>query len=115
MNLPQTMPPLPLVADLHGIIRVSGTRVPLATMLRLFRNGATPEEIVLQFDTLPLADVYAIIAAYLRDRVAFDEYLSQEDAADTAAWEQVHTKPDRVNLRDRLTARREARVPVSGG
>ena len=115
MNLPQTMAPLPLATDSHGIIRMSGTRVPLATVLRLFRNGATPEEIVLQFDTLPLADVYAIVAAYLGDRTAFDEYLSQEDAADTAAWEQAQAKPDRTSLRDRLTARREARAPVSGG
>ena len=115
MNLPQTMPPLPLVADLHGVIRVSGTRVPLATVLRLFRGGATPEEIVLQFDTLSLADVYAIVAAYLRDRVAFDAYLSQEDTADHAAWEHGHAKSDRASLRDRLTARRESRAAVPGG
>ena len=106
MDLPIASPDLPLTADPHCSVRVSGTRVPLATVLRSFRDGATPEEIVLQFDTLALADVYSIVAAYLKDRTAFDQYLRREDEADEAAWQQDRAATQRSGLRERLIARR---------
>lgn len=112
MNIQLAIRQLPLVADPHGIIRVTGTRVPLATILRRFRAGETPEEIVLQFDTLALADVYLIVATYLNDRAPFDDYLRSENVEDDAAWQHGHSQSDRVGLRDRLTARRDAYAPV---
>jgi hypothetical protein len=45
-------PPLTLAADDDGVIRVGGTRVSLATVITAYHQGATPEEIVDDFDTL---------------------------------------------------------------
>ena len=104
MNLPP-IDGTPLALDAHGVLRVSGTRVSLDVVLRAFRDGATPEEIVLQFDTLPLADVYAVIGHYLRHRPAFDEYLRANEAADEAVWREAQARQQRAGIRDRLTAR----------
>ena len=78
MSLPLETPPLPLTADDDGVIRVGGTRVPLATVITAFHQGATPEEIVDGFDTLELADVYAVIAYYLRHTADADAYLAEQ-------------------------------------
>jgi uncharacterized protein (DUF433 family) len=112
MNFP---PSLPLTLDANGSARMAGTRIALATVLRAFRDGATPEEIVLQFDTLALADVYAVVAAYLKDRPTYDEYLKREAAVDDAAWQQGRAMNERAGLRERLLARRADRAPVPGG
>src|SRR5437867_2284069 len=49
--------PLPLAADVNGVLRVSGTRVTLDTVVGAFNAGALAEEIVLRYDSLQLADV----------------------------------------------------------
>ena len=52
----------PLFTDPHGAIRVRGTLVTLDTIVTAFHAGATVEEIAQKFPTVPLADVYQIIA-----------------------------------------------------
>lgn len=74
INLPQTLP-LPMKLDKHGVIRVSGTRVTLDTLLAWLNQGETPEELHEGFPTVPLADIYAIIAYYLANREQVDAYL----------------------------------------
>jgi len=54
--------PAPLEADADGVVRVGGTRVTLDTMVAAFKDGATAEEIVYQYPSLSLAEVYAVIA-----------------------------------------------------
>lgn len=60
-----------------GSVRVGGTRVSLDTVIGEHHNGLSPEEIVRAYDCLELADVYAAIAFYLRNRVKVDEYLAE--------------------------------------
>lgn len=55
---------LPLEMDAHGVIRVGKTRVTLDTVVAAFDEGATAEEIVQQYPTLLLADVYSVIGYY---------------------------------------------------
>jgi uncharacterized protein (DUF433 family) len=66
---------VPLREEPDGVLRVGNSRVLLELVLRAFNSGATPESIVQSYDTLKLADVYAIISRYLRDPAPFDEYL----------------------------------------
>ena len=67
--------PIPLEADVDGVVRVGGTRVTLDTVVIAFMEGATAEEILYQYPSLNLADVYAVIAYYLQRRSEVEAYL----------------------------------------
>jgi uncharacterized protein (DUF433 family) len=56
---------VPLREEPPGVFRVGESRVLLELVLRVFQAGATPEAIVQSYDTLHLADVYAVISRYL--------------------------------------------------
>ena len=53
IDLPE-MVALPLKTDEHGVIRVSGTRVTLDTVIAFYHQGESPEAIHAGFDVLPL-------------------------------------------------------------
>jgi uncharacterized protein (DUF433 family) len=69
---------IPIEADAHGVVRVGGTRITLDTVIAAFSNGATTEEIVQQYPTLQLADVYHVIGYYLRRQSEVEEYWNNE-------------------------------------
>jgi hypothetical protein len=48
-------------------------------MTSTFLEGSPPEDIVDQFPTLDLADVYDVIAYYLRHRQDLDAYLADRE------------------------------------
>ncbi len=56
--------PVPLATNTQGVVLVGGTRVTLDTVVLAFKDGATAEEIVQQYPSLRLADVYAVIGYY---------------------------------------------------
>ena len=68
---------VPLRMDEHGSIRVSGTRVTLEVILARHDQGERPEDIHTGFPTVPLTDIYAVIAYYLAHRDEVDTYLKQ--------------------------------------
>jgi uncharacterized protein (DUF433 family) len=68
---------IPLEVNADGVVRVGGTRVTLDTVVAAFNQGATPEEIVFQYPSLQLADVYAAISYYLRHQQDVEVYLKQ--------------------------------------
>jgi uncharacterized protein (DUF433 family) len=70
---------VPLRVDDTGTVRVGKTRVILELVVHAFRDGATPEQLVQDYDTLDLADVYAVIAYYLRHRDEVDAYLAERE------------------------------------
>src|SRR5467141_1347273 len=73
---------VPLREEPPGVLRVGKSRVLLELVLRAFKSGATPEAIVQSYDTLNLADVYAVVSRYLAAPGPFDEYLRiREEAA----------------------------------
>jgi uncharacterized protein (DUF433 family) len=78
MNLAMSPETVPIRLNDDGVAIVGETRVPLATVLGEFNDGATPEQIIENFDTLSLADVYAVIAYYLRHREAVDAFLEEQ-------------------------------------
>ncbi len=97
-------PPLTISAD--GVVRVGGTRVTLETVVGAFHDGATAEEIVQQYPSLALADVYAVIGYYLHYRPEVNEYLRQQQERSDQARQQNERQFDPTGLRERLLARR---------
>jgi uncharacterized protein (DUF433 family) len=97
--------PPPLTTGPDGVVRVTGTRVPLETVVTAFDAGATAEEIAQQYSTVDLANVYAVISYVLDNRQAVDQYLTQRrDSAATVKREiEAASPPD--GLRARLLAR----------
>jgi uncharacterized protein (DUF433 family) len=67
--------PVPLRVEEDGTIRIGTTRVTLDVLLQSFKNGNAAETIVHKFPTLQLADVYAVIAYYLRHKYDLEAYL----------------------------------------
>jgi len=98
---------VPLQADAHGVIRMAGTRVSLDTVLGAFRRGATPEEIVQDYSSLDLGDVYATIAYYLKNRPVVDAYLQEQQRKGQEVQHQMEAEFDPAGIRERLLARRK--------
>jgi uncharacterized protein (DUF433 family) len=102
--------PIPLRVDSHGTVRVGGTRVTLEAMLAIFKQGATPQEVVAALPTLELADVYAVITYYLRHQTEVDAYLLEQEARAAAISLKIEARQgDQRSLRERLLARRLGR------
>ena len=57
-----------------GSIRVGDTRVLMELVVSAFNEGRTPEEIVISYPTLKLAEAYNAIAYYLENRDQIDAY-----------------------------------------
>ena len=51
MTLQLIAEPAPLLADENGVIKVGGTRTPLATLVTAFHQGATAETMVQHYTT----------------------------------------------------------------
>ena len=98
--------PPPLVTGEDGVIRVVGTRVPLETVVASFDAGATAEEIVQQYPTLQLADVYATLSYILDNDASVRRYVATRQATARALRDQIESQQPADGTRQRLNARR---------
>ena len=98
--------PLPLVLDSDGVVRVSGTRVTLDTIVQAFLDGATAEEIAQQYPSVSLPDIYSVIGYYLNQSAKVNEYLQQREKFAAKLKQQNEARFDPDGVRDRLLARR---------
>jgi uncharacterized protein (DUF433 family) len=91
----------------HGVVYVGDSRVNLDVVILAFHNGDRPEEIALGYPTLELADVYAVIAYYLRHQGDVDAYLqAHQEECEWVRREIEAKQPDRSGLRAKLLARK---------
>jgi uncharacterized protein (DUF433 family) len=97
---------VPLETDADGVVRVGKTRVTLDTVVAAFSEGATAEEIVQQYPTLSLPDVYQVIGYYLRRTAEVEAYLRQRRAEAESVRRQNESRLDPQGVRDRLLSRR---------
>lgn len=109
MNLAIKAEPAPLAASSDGIVRIGGTRVTLDTVVAVFKQGATAEEIVHRYPSLRLGDVYASIAFYLNHQEDVEAYLQQRQQQAQEVRQMNQARFDPQGLRDRLLARRVER------
>lgn len=87
-------------------MRVGSTRVTLDTVISAFLDGATAEEIVHQYPSLELADVYAVIAYYLKRQEEVNAYLQRRRGHAEQVRQQNEARFDPAGIRNRLLARR---------
>jgi len=101
---------VPLQADEFGTIRVSGTRVTLETVVARYTVGDSPEVIHSGFPTVPLNDIYAVIAYYLSNRDTVDKYIRSVEQAGAEIRKKFEALPGYKPLDwDALTARLESK------
>lgn len=87
-------------------MRVGDSQVLLDIVIREFNNGVDPEAIVHGYPTLKLADVYDVIAYYLRHRQEIDAYLQVRREQAQKLREEIEARqPSRTDVRARLMAR----------
>ena len=98
----------PLRWDASGALRVGHSRVLVELVLHAFQDGATPEAIAQRYPTATLADIYAVIAYYLRHREEIEAYLdTREQQAKEVRQRIERHQGDLSDLRDRLRARQQ--------
>jgi uncharacterized protein (DUF433 family) len=109
----ETVQTVPLTQTPEGVIRVTGTRLPLDTILHHYKQGASAEEISNRFPAVSLAQVHAILSYYLNHQAELDAYLQEQDKASEAFQKQLEANPqyqaNRVAFRERLMQRWAAR------
>jgi uncharacterized protein (DUF433 family) len=96
---------IPLETDTDGVIRVGKTRVTLDTIVLAFNDGATAEEIVQQYPSVPLADVYYVIGYYLRRHADIEAYLARRQQLARDVRQQNESRFAPTGVRARLLAR----------
>lgn len=97
----------PLETSEDGVVRVGGTRVTLETIISVFKNGATAEEIAQKYPTVSLADIYATIAYYLNHRPEIERYLEEQERISEEVRRENEARFNSVGIRERLMARLE--------
>ena len=102
---------VPLRVEPNGAIRVSGpqTRVNFELVVWSHKAGETPEQIKEALPTLELADIYTVIAYYLRNTEDVEAYLREVERAEEEAIAEIDARhPDNASMLERLQARRDA-------
>ena len=97
---------VPIRTDSDGVIRIAGTRVTLDAVVAAFDGGATAEEIVQQYSSVTLADIYSVIAYYLRHQAEVRAYLAERQQQAALVRQENERRFDPDGIRDRLLARR---------
>lgn len=100
--------PVPLAMDGAGRLMVVGTRVPIDSLISAFKRGESPEAIHESFDTVALADVYAVLAYYLRHRDDLELYLSDRERQGLEIQARIESEYPSDGLRARLLARMQS-------
>jgi uncharacterized protein (DUF433 family) len=106
MNLPEF-----LVDHPDGEIRLTGHRIGLYHVVYFYNEGFSPEMLVGQFPTLPLALVHKVIAFYLENQAEVDAYVARHEAECERLRANAPASSGLVQLRQRLEAMRKAESP----
>ena len=94
-----------LAADDGGFIHIAGHRIGLHHVVRLYREGYSPEMLAEAFPTLPLFLVHKVVAFYLENRAEVDDYIASEERATSAQMAVSPPTPGITELRNRLLAK----------
>jgi uncharacterized protein (DUF433 family) len=94
-----------LEVSADGVVRISGTRVTLDTLIAAFSEGAPAEEIAQQYPSVPRADVYSVLGYYLRRPSEIQSYLDRRRTEAERIRMENESRNDPAGVRHRLMAR----------
>jgi uncharacterized protein (DUF433 family) len=92
----------------EGLWRVAGTHVSVDSIIHAFWGGATPEQIVQDYEALSLAQVYGVVHYYLTHRRAVSSYLKTQERLDKKLRRELGAEHRQflADLRRKMAARR---------
>lgn len=93
--------------DDGGVIRVGDSRISLDLIVEQYENGMTPEEMVRAYNTLVLADAYAVVGYYLRHRDRVRNYLKRRAEEAQALRAKIESERPRLAWEELLARSRE--------
>lgn len=79
----------PLQEDGKGGFRVGKSRVLLELVIQAHLDGDSPEAIEQRYPTLSRADVYSVIAFYMRHTADVEKYLARREQQAREVWERI--------------------------
>jgi uncharacterized protein (DUF433 family) len=96
---------VPLTQLDDGTIMITGTGVPLETVVARHNLGETPMEIHEGYPTIDLAVVHLVIAYYLSHKAECDAYVEQQRQRTEAARARLEGRPGAAERLNDLRAR----------
>lgn len=99
----------PLQMDDSGTLRVGGTRVALETIIELYKNGYSADQLAGAYSSVSLADVHTVIGYYLRHRQEVETYLQRQNREAAEIRRDIEAIPGNAELRQRLQSIKRAR------
>jgi uncharacterized protein (DUF433 family) len=103
-----------LASDDGGFIHLVGHRIGLNHVVRGYVEGQSPEMLVEEFPTLPLALIHKVIAFYLENQSAVDQYMVEHDREVDRQMAASRPVPSVAELRRRLEKMRAAEATPPG-
>ena len=89
----ETTQKIPLTLWKDGSIRVKGTRLLIDMIINAHNRGMCPEDIYDSFpsDAYKVADIYSIIAYYLKNKAKIDNYLAKREKEAEEIWKKLES------------------------
>ncbi len=87
----------------------------LESVIGLFEQGATAEEIALRFDALNLHDICATLGYYLGHRQQVQSYLGRQQQGSFAARGEAELRSGTAQIRERIDCWRNLGDGPAGG
>jgi len=101
------------VEERNGGLYVPGTRISVDSIVQSFNDGLSREEILGEFESLDLTQVYGVITYYLENQPSVDAYRLRLELRAGRGWSQRFevtrqaAEPLPEDLRERLNAAKE--------
>ena len=101
---------VPLRTSADGVVYIGQTRVPLETVIAIFNEGISPEEIAMQLPALTLSHIYQTIGYYLAHREEVDAYVAEAERHSQQVYAENQARFSSNELRERLLRRKREKV-----
>ena len=98
---------IPITVEEDGSWKVTGTRVTVEVLIEQFKRGSTPEQILDDFPTVPLASIYEIIGYYLSNQQIVEEYITNRGIEAKEIQSKFEDQPGMENIRKKISNARD--------